>query len=135
MTEHEKGFIIDGMVHYSPREASELLEAGAILVDIRNEWEILYKKFVTPNIFYLNHAEFESRYLEIPEAPKIIIADSAGMKSKPYTRFLIDKGYKNAANLIEGMVGWERDGLPIIKDVNWEMTGSCVCRLRPGRGK
>ena len=33
------------------------------------------------------------------------------------------------AYLSGGMVEWERAGLPIAKDVDYEMIGGCACRI------
>jgi hypothetical protein len=29
-----------------------------------------------------------------------------------------------------GLVNWERDGMPVKIDKNFELNGACVCRLR-----
>ena len=39
-------------------------------------------------------------------------------------------GYDNVANMAGGIVDWERDGLPINTDVNYRLSGSCMCQLK-----
>ncbi len=45
-----------------------------------------------------------------------------------------DKGFKNVASMSDGFAEWERDGFPVIVDVNERLTGTCACQLKPQEG-
>jgi rhodanese-related sulfurtransferase len=61
----------------------------------------------------------------------VIVADSVGLRSKSAVKFLMDNGFANVANLNGGILDWEHDGMPIIVDLNKQLSGSCTCRLKP----
>jgi len=126
-----KGLIIDNLHHLSAKEANIILQDNVILVDLRDEFEIVYRGFDVPNAIWLPYKEFLSRWTELQPDCNYLFADSCGLRSKEACLFLLAKGYTNIANLIGGMVDWERDGLPTVIDRSYELTGSCVCRLRP----
>jgi len=56
------GFTIDGMLHLSPREANELCQKGAILLDLRLELLLKNKLFDVPECLYC-HDNLHSRTL------------------------------------------------------------------------
>ncbi len=73
----------------------------------------------------------EQDYLSLPRDLPLIIADSVGLRSHEVMEFLISKGFDNIANLAGGIVEWEQDGMPLKTDLSEQLSGSCVCQLRP----
>ena len=131
-TDFEKlGFRIGEIWHFSPREALEAARNGAIFVDVRQKYESGFKAFDVENIIYMDHTEIEKRYQELPGKMFLIIADSVGLHSKEVVSFLQTKGFNQLANLNGGICDWERDGLPMIMDVNQRLSGACACMLKP----
>lgn len=124
------GLIIGNLRHYSAKEANILLQKDVVLVDLRDEFEIIYKGFEVPDAIWIPFKEFPNRWTELSLDKNYILADSCGLRSKQACLFLHSKGYVNIANLIGGMIDWERDGLPTFIDRNFELTGSCVCKLQ-----
>jgi hypothetical protein len=62
----------------------------------------------------------------------MIIVDSSGIHSKDAVKFLKEKGLGSLiANLAGGLVEWERDEMPLIIDKSEQLSGSCMCQLRP----
>jgi hypothetical protein len=53
------------------------------------------------------------------------------LRSHEVMEFLLLKGFTNIANLAGGIVEWEQDGLPLKIDITEQLSGSCVCQLRP----
>ncbi|MFH0895592.1 MAG: rhodanese-like domain-containing protein [Bacteroidota bacterium] len=125
------GFVINNIRHLSPREAFECIQKGAVLVDVREEFETRYKQYDVKDTVFCPFKKMEELYTLLSKEKLLIIACSVGLSSKKTVAFLQQKGYANIANLAGGIVEWERDGLPIITNKKEELSGSCLCRLRP----
>lgn len=128
------GMVINGMTHLSPREAYNAAQRDAVIVDIREEFEAKYKAFDVENVVFLPNSEFQSRYAELPGDIPLIIADGVGLRSKKAVQFLLEHGYSQVANMISGIIEWERAGLPLKVDRGYELHGSCSCQLRSRKG-
>jgi rhodanese-related sulfurtransferase len=130
------GFISSGFLNLTPSEAyTEATENNAILLDVREERLTGYKNFNVPNLIKMPNSTIPDNYKSLPINVPIIVADSVGLRSHEAMEFLISKGFSNLANLAGGIVDWERDGLPLKKDITEQLDGSCVCQLRPRHKK
>ena len=119
------------MVSLSPREAFEFLkDSNAILVDIRPEYETNYRVFDVPKVFYLPYDSYREYYQAVSKDTFLIVADSAGTRSSEVARYLVENGYLQVACLAGGVIAWDRAGLPLSKDVDYEMNGGCACKLK-----
>jgi len=126
------GFRSSGFLNLSAREAyQEAINNNAIIIDVRENSMIGYKCFDVPNVIYAPNSELEKYYSNLPDDKPLIIADSVGLRSKEAMIFLLSKGYSNIANLAGGIVEWDKDGMPLKIDKNEELSGACLCRLRP----
>lgn len=125
-----KGLLIKGVIHLSPREACQEAKAGALILDVREEYDTDYKRFDVPEVLFCPYRRFREFADNLPRNRALIVADSTGLRSKEIVEKLSKLGFTDIANLNGGMVDWERDGLPIIVDKNAELHGQCVCRLR-----
>jgi rhodanese-related sulfurtransferase len=130
-----KGFTIGDILHLSPKEAFELCQKGAIIVDVREEYLTGYKTFDVEQIIYCPLSLINEKYIKLPKDKPLIIADSVGLRSKESVLLLIQKGFTNIANMAGGLVEWERDELPLKSDITEKLTGSCVCQLKPRNRK
>ena len=124
------GFKINSILHLSPREAHELCQKGAVLLDLRLELLLKNKRFDVPECLYCHDKEIENLYHQLPKDKPIIVADAVGIHSKEVVTFLQNKCFTLVANLAGGIHDWERDGLPLIIDKTETMTGGCMCQLR-----
>jgi rhodanese-related sulfurtransferase len=129
----KRGMIINGMRHFSPTETVEAIKEGAILVDVRPEPLVNIKAFAVEGIICCPYHDFEENIKVIPVDKPVILADAAGLRSKECVKILMDRGYTNVANMAGGIMDWERDGFPVVKNPGKEFNGPCVCMLRPGR--
>jgi len=130
------GFISSGFFNLTPSEAYlEATENGAVIVDVREERLTGYKNFKVPGLIHLPKSRIHSEYSTLPLDLPLIIADSVGLRSHDVMEFLLDKGFKNIANLAGGIVEWEHDGLPLDIDITEQLDGSCTCQLRPRHKK
>ncbi len=124
------GFTINNTLHLSPREAFELCQKGAVLLDLRLDLLFNNKRFDVPEFLHCVYDEIGDYYHHLPTNKPIIVADAVGIHSKEATEFLMKKGFTLVANLVGGIHDWERDGLPLIIDPDETMTGGCMCQLR-----
>ena len=125
------GLHINGIIHLSPREAFDLLPAGAVLVDVREAMEMNGKRFAVDQVMTLPFSLLKNDLASLPAATPLIFADSVGMNSKQAVQLAQANGFVDVANLNGGIVDWERDGLPT--DIRDEevLIGQCACKLAP----
>jgi rhodanese-related sulfurtransferase len=119
------------IVPLSPRDAFEYLQENAAILDIRPEYETDYRVFDVPKVFYLSYGSYRDNFHIIPMDIPLIVADSAGNRSAEVAQYLLAQGYSQIAYLAGGMIEWNRDGLPLLKDIDYELIGGCACRLHP----
>jgi rhodanese-related sulfurtransferase len=124
------GMSSNGIIHVSPKEAYELCNKGTVLVDVREEFMLSYKKFGVKNILYSPYSELQQNYTRLPNDKCLIFADASGLKSKQAVLFLLSRGFIHIANLAGGIVEWERDGLPLQIESGEKLSGSCLCQLK-----
>jgi len=130
------GFVSSGFLNLTASEAfKEATENNAIILDVRELRLIGYKNFDVPKVINIPNSTLAENYKSLPKDIPLIVADSVGLRSHEAMVLLQSKGFKNIANLAGGIVDWERDGLPLKKDVTEQLDGSCVCQLRPRHKK
>jgi rhodanese-related sulfurtransferase len=127
-----RGLLIDGFAYLSPREALPLLEAGAVLVDLRVGEERNGRSFGVGNVILTTLQAIQAGEASLPRDRLIIVADCVGLKSKKALPVLRGQGFESIASLIGGMIDWEQDGMPTVIDRDEELSGSCACKVRPG---
>jgi rhodanese-related sulfurtransferase len=136
MTFLNHGFVSSGFLNLSASEAyKEAIENNAIILDVRELSLIGYKNFDVPKVIHLPQSTLSENYMTLPDNILIIVADSVGLRSHDAMVFLQGKGFNNIANLAGGIVDWEREGLPLNKDITEQLDGSCMCQLKPRHGK
>ncbi len=127
------GIDYSGIKALTPKEAKEVVEKGAYILDIREEAEVNHKALDVPNAMFLPHSQLEESYKDIPRDVSFIVTDSTGMKSKEVARFLKEEGFEDVAYMAGGFKEWEMDKLPVTVDVDEQLTGSCFCMLTTRR--
>ena len=108
------GFVSSGFLNFIPKEAYEETKAGAVIVDVREEFLVDFKSFDVAKVMAIPYSQIEARYFELPTDIGLIIADSTGLKMKETLLFLQKKGFKNIAGLAGGFIEWERAGMPLL---------------------
>lgn len=126
---HNLGFEIDGLLHLTGKQALNCLQQNAILVDVREDYEIAIKDFGLRNKLLCPFTDFDKLFLTLPRDKALIIADCVGIHSKEAAIKLLAHGYTKVANLVGGIAAWERDGLPMDSDVE-TMSGQCMCQIK-----
>jgi rhodanese-related sulfurtransferase len=126
-----KGNVINGVINLSPREVVEECKNGAIILDMRRDYEIKYKQFDVENTLFARYDFIKENFDELPKDKPLIIADQAGVHSKEIVIFLMENGFNNIANLTGGIFEWDKDGMPLKIDNDSQLNGQCLCVLRP----
>jgi rhodanese-related sulfurtransferase len=129
------GLVIDGMVHVSGNEVIQLCEKGAILVDIREEYETAARRFAIENTIFFPYSVLKQNYNDLPKDKLLIIADGVGLRSKEAVLLLKNNGYSHVINLAGGIVDWEREGYKVIKNKAEMFHGQCACMLKSNTGR
>jgi arsenate reductase (thioredoxin) len=124
-----RGLCINGITHVSPREALAAIEQGALLVDIREEYELAMKTFDVPGVVFLANSTFAGTFDQLPTDRPLILADSVGLRSRDAVVLLQQHGYTELASLNGGILDWNNAGLPTRVGSLW--TGQCACQLKP----
>ena len=127
-----KGFWSHGVYNLSPAECYKLASKGSIMIiDIREPYMTSFKQFYVDNVFFSPYSRIKSDYDKIiTQGKAVVVADSAGLKSRETVLFLMDKGYDNVFNMAGCFVEWERDGLPVVTNKGYRLSGSCICQIR-----
>lgn len=109
-----------------PTKTQGWINAGAILVDVREPNEVAIVDFDVPNIIHIPLSEFEERYQEIPMDKQIVTVCENGTRSLRAAGFLINHGYTKVFNMKHGMIRWLQRGFPAIGDTTVP-EGSVTC--------
>ena len=93
-----------------PDVAVGLLEAGACLLDVRDEAEWAHARIT--GALHIPMDELSERLAEVPTDRPVIVMCAAGARSQSAAQWLQAQG-RDAANLAYGIRGWHAMGLPI----------------------
>jgi rhodanese-related sulfurtransferase len=130
ITLEKYGMLINGMRYVYGRDALELLNNGAVLVDLRDEFLKNGRFYAVPHIISISHKIIRSEFETLPKDKILILADYVGLISKDIAEFLKSNGFELIMVLTGGIIDWERDNMPISIDKDCELVGSCTCQLK-----
>ncbi|NOX61934.1 MAG: rhodanese-like domain-containing protein [Chloroflexi bacterium] len=95
----------------SPDEAKKRIDAGAVLIDVREPDE--YAQVRIPGSRLIPMSELQQRLNEIPRDREVILYCRSGNRSGQVLRFLARQGYDQVFNLNGGIIDWYRRNLPV----------------------
>ena len=97
----------------SARAAGQLLDDGAVLLDVREpgEWRCGH----APQAILIPMGDVHARRHEFPQTRRIVVVCRSGGRSAAITDALRAHGY-NAVNLAGGMCAWSAAGLPVVTE-------------------
>jgi rhodanese-related sulfurtransferase len=125
------GMHIQGLWFLSPREALQLLQEGALLVDLRIDELVEMKAFSVPSQVRLAYPVRADQARDLPKDKLLILADSTGVYTKGAATSLQALGFERIACLNGGMLTWDQEGMPLATDPAALLSGACPCVLRP----
>ena len=92
-------------------EAKERIEAGALLLDVREKSEFMEARIAASQLLPLS--EFMQRFeAELPKGREVVVYCRSGRRSAQATEFLREQGYE-AVNLAGGILAWREAELPV----------------------
>jgi len=104
------------------------VKEGALIVDVRNQSEVVEVTFDVPNYMNIPLYEIENRISEIPKDKEIVMVCRSGERSLKTTYFLMNAGYENVYNMRDGIIKWASKGFPTKGNVEELLNGdSCDC--------
>lgn len=99
----------------APREALAAIEAGSLLLDVREPAELVAMRYDVPTQLDIPLGDLLQRIEEVPRDRPVIVACGSGGRSTRAIEQLQEAGYTNLINLTGGMRAWEAAGLPVAK--------------------
>jgi rhodanese-related sulfurtransferase len=113
----------DGLARLTPEETVEAVAAGAMIVDIRPEWQRrAYGEVAGALVVERNHLEWRvhpASDARLPQADVVdrwIVLCMEGYTSSLAARALVDLGV-DAADVEGGINAWKAAGLPVVASV------------------
>ena len=98
----------------SSLQAKTLLDKGGVfLLDVRTPEEFRQARLKDGVLIPVD--QIERRLGEIPRNRPIIVYCAVGSRSAGAASFLAEKGFRDVSNMKDGIVGWYRNGLPILR--------------------
>ena len=97
----------------SPVQAQAYVNAGALIIDVReqDEWD---EKHVA-GTQHIPLDAVASRTADIPRDRDVILICRSGRRSGMAQKTLFDLGYTRVANLEGGILAWEEAALPLVR--------------------
>jgi rhodanese-related sulfurtransferase len=97
-----------------PQEAREAIEAGATILDVReqDEWDAGH----LAGSLHLPLSELAHRLDEVPEDGSLLVVCRSGARSDMVASHLDRGGRSGCANLAGGLPAWAAAGLPLEPD-------------------
>ena len=99
--------------HVSARAAHALLDAGAVLLDVREPTE--WRQGHIPDAILMPMGEVPSHRDELPAGKRIVVVCRSGGRSAAITDVLRARGH-DTVNLTGGMCAWAAAGLPVVTE-------------------
>lgn len=84
--------------------ASELLRAGAFVIDVREPVELAEARL--PGALNIPMRDFVARIAEVPRDRTVLLLCHSGGRSARVTAYLRAQGWENVSNIAGGIVAW-----------------------------
>jgi rhodanese-related sulfurtransferase len=104
---------MDALRVVGPDEARRLVDAGALLLDVREGEE--WSAGRAPGASHVPLAELPDRLDDLDASRSVVCVCRSGSRSRRAALFLIEHGV-DAANLEGGMIAWAEAGGPLESD-------------------
>jgi rhodanese-related sulfurtransferase len=98
--------------HITAAEAIDLADGGALLVDVREQWE--WDAGHAPPAIHLPMGSLGDRVEELPDDQPVLVICHSGGRSLTVATALADAGF-NAINVVGGMTAWEQSGGAVVR--------------------
>lgn len=95
----------------SVEQASELVDAGAFLLDVRTqaEWDEAH----VPGATHIPLDQLESRLSELPRDQQVVVMCRSGGRSASGRDILRQAGFEQVTSMAGGIIRWRAAGFPV----------------------
>lgn len=87
-----------------------MLQKGAVLVDVREPWEL--EQLRVPGAVHIPLMELPGRLEDLPTDRTLVCMCKSGVRSDQAARLLAASGAPDVLNLAGGILAWHQAGLP-----------------------
>ncbi len=95
----------------SPEEARAKLQAGAVIVDVREPYEL--REGYIPGAVHIPLRSLSPRMKELDPSKEIVVVCRSGNRSITAVQFLQQGGFPQVSSMAGGMIGWARQRFPV----------------------
>jgi len=95
----------------SPRDAEAAVQGGALLLDVREEWE--WNEGRIPGAVHIPMNQVPARLEEIPADRDVYVYCKVGGRSARVVDYLRRHGRERSVNVSGGIDAWAEQGLPV----------------------
>ncbi len=95
----------------SPQEARAKQQAGAVIVDVREAYEL--REGYIPGAVHIPLRSISQRMKELDSSKEIVIVCRSGNRSITAAQFLQQGGFPQVSSMAGGMIGWTRQNFPV----------------------
>jgi len=105
-----------GVGSVSPLDATQLINhSNAVVVDVREDKEITEGLIINSIHIPLGKLGEQLKKIEKYKEKPVIVSCRSGLRSNSACSTLRKNGFQQVHNLRGGIVGWTKDGLPLVK--------------------
>jgi rhodanese-related sulfurtransferase len=95
----------------TPEEARAKQQAGAVIVDVREPYELREGYF--PGAVHIPLRSLSPRMKELDPSKEIVVVCRSGNRSITAAQFLQQGGFPQVSSMAGGMIGWTRQRFPV----------------------
>lgn len=100
-----------------PQQFAALLAKGnVLLLDVRTPGEVARGSIAGATNIDINDPAFPSRIRKMQKDKTILVYCAVGSRSAAAAPMLIEAGFKHVVHLGGGIIGWQRAGLPVVRE-------------------
>ncbi len=95
----------------SPEEARAKQQAGAVIVDVREPYEL--REGYIPGAVHIPLRSLSPRMKELDPSKEIVVVCRSGNRSITAVQFLQQGGFTQVSSMSGGMIDWTRQRFPV----------------------
>jgi rhodanese-related sulfurtransferase len=95
----------------SPEEARAKQQAGAVIVDVREPYEL--REGYIPGAVHIPLRSLSPRMKELDPSKELVVVCRSGNRSITAVQFLQQGGFMQVSSMAGGMIGWARQRFPV----------------------
>ncbi len=99
------------VVEVTPEEARAKQQTGAVIVDVREPYEL--REGYIPGAVHIPLGSLSRRMKELDPSKELVVVCRSGNRSITAVRFLQQGGFSQVSSMAGGMISWTRQRFPV----------------------